>query len=276
MKTWVFLAVSLSLVVFAAHSIDAYNTHFLAEHGMTELNKDIFYKTFGEFKNYFSDMSYLKADIYYHGGIYHIDEGKDEHEHETQPQSCLVKETQALHEHEDIHDHKHEHAEHKIRPSLNILFDIADAMRITEHRHLWGKEEKEIVPWIYYAVRLNPHNEEAYSVGGFWLAVKLKKPDHAIKLLEEGLTNNPESWKIYQALGQVYFVQKKNYEKARTYFEKAKGLGDKEKVNKFDKRKIYTFLAESCKETGNEEQATELYRELLKLFPGDKTLEAKI
>ena len=147
-------------------------------------------------------MSYIKADVYYHGGIYNF--GKCE--------GCTDEkihvEEEMEHGHKDIHAHEHERANGLAKPSLNILLNISKARTITEHRHLSGNEEKETIPWTYYAVKLNPHNEMAYSVGGYWLAVRLKKVEEGINFLKEGLYNNPDSWDICATLGQIYFVNK--------------------------------------------------------------------
>ena len=226
MKTCIVIIIGIFLIIFLATTIDSYSQNFLVRHGLSGLNNDIFYKTFGEFRDYLSDMSYLKADVYYHGGIY----GSSKCE-ECGHEGLRIEE-------------KTEDAKGKIKPSLNILIDIGKAMAITKHRHLSGNEEKEIVPWIYYAVRLNPHNEPAYSVGGFWLAAKLKKVDEAIEFLKEGLDNNPDSWEICAMLGQIYLLNKKDYENARIYLEKAKKLGDKQNIDKFEKKKIYILLSE--------------------------------
>lgn len=261
MKTYIFAIIGVSLIIFLATSIDTYNQNLLAQQGLSGLNNDIFYKTFGEFKDYLSDISYLKADLYYHGGTY------DFRKYEEARDEGLHIEEEMDHAHKGIHAHKHKKTRAETRPSLNILLDIGKAAGITEHRHLSGNEEKEIVPWIYYAIRLNSHNKSAYSVGGFWLAVKLKKPDRAIKFLKEGLINNPGSWEICETLGQTYFFNKKDYENALIYLEKAKELGDKQNIDKFEKRKIYILLAEVYKKAGDIAKSNELYKELPNLSP---------
>jgi len=233
------------LIVFLADSVCVYNEGFLTRQGLVQLNNDIFYKTFGEFKNLLSDVSYVEADVYYHGGIYNF------HEHEEEPHGCIMEKTKQ----KDVNAIREHNGLKGVKPSLNILLDVGEAIHITEHKHLKENEEKEIIPWIYYAIRLNPHNEAAYAVGGFWLAVQLKKPDKAIKLLKEGIANNPGSWEICATLGQVYLINKKDYENAKAYLEKAKGLGDKGKTDKFDKMRIYSFLAEAYVKLGEKNKA---------------------
>ncbi|MBN1353816.1 MAG: tetratricopeptide repeat protein [Candidatus Omnitrophica bacterium] len=270
MKVFVTVAIGIFLISFLAASIDAYNGSFLAARGISGTEKDVLSKIFGGFKEYLSDMSFVRADVYFHGGIYNM--GKCEHG-PCKENLHVAGEAEHAHEHRENHGHD---LPDKIGPNSNILLELGKAIGITEHRHLSGNEEKEIVPWIYYSVKLNPHNIEAYSVGAFWLAIKLKNPDKAITLLKEGVTANPDSWEIYTMLGYIYFIVEKNYANAENFLEKAKKFGDAQKVDKFEKRRIYTLLAEIYIKKGRETEAIELYKELLELFPEDETLRKKI
>ena len=254
------IGIGISIITLLGSSIDSYNQSFLTQKGITGLNQDIFYKTFGEFKNYLSDTSFVKADVYYHGGVYAF---KKDCEACNKEQPHIIDEKDSTDK--DEHFHEHEHVKDEARPSLNILLDISEAMHISTHRHLRGNEEKEIVPWMYYAVRLNPHNEIAYSVGGYWLAINLKKTDEGIKLLKEGFSNNPESWEICATLGQIYLLHKGDYGNAITYLEKAKELGEKQNIDSFGKKRIYIFLAEAYKKSGNVDKYKELTDKIEKL-----------
>ncbi len=242
MRIFVYFILGIAAIIVLGNAIDTYNGSSLIKQGISGLNRDIFYKAFGEFKDFLSDMSVLKADIYYHGGTYEF------RKHEKTPSGEGLHIMHELkHTGSPAHVHKHAHVEHRIKPSLNILMDIGNAIQITEHRHLSGKESKEIVPWLYYAVRLNPHNEQAYSVGGFWLAVKLKKPDEAIRFLKEGVDNNPDSWEIPAMLGQIYLINKKDYKNAYIYLKKAKEIGYKKGLDRFEKKRIDTLLGAARK-----------------------------
>ncbi len=262
-----FVITGIISLIFLAGSLSAYNEGFLIKQGASGLNNDIFYKTFGEFKNFLSDTSYVEADVYYHGGIY------DFHGNEKESGKCIAH--KAHREKTDTARGRNTMSR-KAKPSLNILPAVGEAMLITEHRHLKGDEEKEIIPWIYYAIKLNPHNETAYAVGGFWLAVQLKKPEKAITLLKQGIVNNPCSWEIYATLGQVYLVNKSDYKNAKIYLEKAKELIDKSKADKFDKMRVYSFLAEAYAKLGKTNKALEVYREILVFAPGDEAIKRKI
>ena len=77
-------------------------------------------------------------------------------------------------------------------------------VRPTEHRHLSGASlEKEILPWLWAAVRTDPHNVLAYDVGAYWLAKRLRRPDKALDLLAEGIRFNPDSPQLEYSRGAV-------------------------------------------------------------------------
>ena len=147
---------------------------------------------------------------------------------------------------------------------------------ITEHRHLTGNEEKELLPWLYYAAALNPHHELAYTVGGYWVGIRLKRPKEAIRFLREGLLNNPKSWEIYKTIGEVYYVTQKDYGKALNYLDRAKTLGNEQGIDALEKRLIYVPLAEAYAARGNPQESIKLYEELLKDFAGDEAIKNRI
>jgi len=137
------LGVGISLIALLGSSIDSYNQDFLTQKGIAGLNQDVFYKTFGEFKNYISDISFIKADIYYHGGVY---EFKDDCETCDKDKLHIIEEKESTHKAE--HHYEDKHTKDDVKPSANILLNIEEAMHISTHRHLSGEESKETVPWM--------------------------------------------------------------------------------------------------------------------------------
>ena len=224
--------------------IDNYNISYLSQKGIVE--KDILFKTIGEAKILLSDMSYITADIYFHGGLF---------SHPAEP-------------HE--HAHKHIHA-----PKFNLLARLAEKLEFHEHRHLSGEEVKEILPWFYYAVKLNPHNIEAYVIGGYWAGLMLDKLDEGVRFLKEGLRHNPDSWEIHGEIANLYKV-KEDYEKAISYYGKAHSLITRKNSDKFDRRVVLTFLGVCYEKTGDNLKAINTYREILKDFPDNEILIQKI
>jgi tetratricopeptide (TPR) repeat protein len=70
---------------------------------------------------------------------------------------------------------------------------------------------------------LDPHLIVAYQFGGNFLAPKPPSgpgmPDKAIRLLEYGIRNNPDDWRLYYQLAFIYYIDLKDYPKAAEVFE---------------------------------------------------------
>ncbi len=73
-------------------------------------------------------------------------------------------------------------------------------------------------PLLNLATTLDPNLIPAYRFGSTFLAeprpVGLGRPDLAIQLLERGIRENPEHWRLYQDLGNVYYFSLHDNQKA--------------------------------------------------------------
>ena len=78
---------------------------------------------------------------------------------------------------------------------------------ITEHTHLEGNNEREILPWLKLSAELDPQKIETYTVAAYWLR-DLGKVKEAEEFLREGLRNNPDSYEILFELGRLYHENK--------------------------------------------------------------------
>jgi len=264
MKAALILCFFICSTIGLSSNIEKYNIEFLEKEGCRDLDKDILSRVFGELRTYLSSASYINADIYFHGGLY------DFHE------DCSLFTPAHISSHSEKEGDAHaNHGHHPQKETLNPLLKISEKISIAQHRHLSGNEEKELLPWMLYSVKLNPKNEKAYVIGGYWLGMRLNKIDEAISFLHDGIRNNPESWDIYLMLGQIYLIALKDYQNARIYLEKAKDLTGNKKMDKFDIRAIYTFLAEAYDKTGSPEASINLYEKLLKMFPNDETIKRR-
>src|SRR5437588_9986821 len=68
---------------------------------------------------------------------------------------------------------------------------------ITEHTHLQGGNEREILPWLRVSAELDPHRIDTYTVASYWLRSSLGKVDEAEQFLREGLRQNPGSYELW-------------------------------------------------------------------------------
>jgi len=81
-----------------------------------------------------------------------------------------------------------------------------------------------LAPLLEITTHLDPHLVVAYEFGSTFLASKpphgAGQPDRAIDLMEFGIRNNPDNWRLYYDLGFVYYMELKDYKKAADAFER--------------------------------------------------------
>lgn len=77
-------------------------------------------------------------------------------------------------------------------------------------------------PLLDITTTLDPHLMPAYRFGSIFLSDRPPRgegrPDLAVKLLERGIAANPDDWRLYQDLGNVYYFDAKDYAKAAAAF----------------------------------------------------------
>src|ERR1700728_3226488 len=81
-----------------------------------------------------------------------------------------------------------------------------------------------LAPLLEITTQLDPHLILAYEFGASFLAPDppngAGKPERAVKLMECGIQNNPDDWKLYYDLGFVYYMNLKDYAKAAEVFQR--------------------------------------------------------
>ena len=82
-------------------------------------------------------------------------------------------------------------------------------------------------PLLDVATTLDPNLLPAYRFGATFLSQPeprgAARPDLAVQLLERGLKANPGYWRLYQDLGNIYYLELKDYAKAgQAYLEGSK------------------------------------------------------
>ena len=86
----------------------------------------------------------------------------------------------------------------------------------------------QLWPLLDIATTLDPNLIIAYHFGATFLSDSPPRgagePEHAVALLERGIKANPEHWRFYQDLGNVYYFDKKDYLKASLAFEEGSKL----------------------------------------------------
>jgi len=171
----------------------------------------VFKVLLGEGRRLFANQFVVMADVYFHSGYYpSIFDRRDP-----------VKPTAMSGQHsEHGHDAQDEHDEHE--KEMDFLGEPRDWVerfgrhfRITEHTHLAHGQEREILPWLQLAADMDPQMVQTYTVAAFWLRKQLGKVKEAEMFLREGVRNNPNSYEILFELGQLYYENNHDAERAR-------------------------------------------------------------
>jgi tetratricopeptide (TPR) repeat protein len=75
-----------------------------------------------------------------------------------------------------------------------------------------------LAPLLEITTQLDPQLTVAYEFGASFLAPAppdgAGEPERAVQLMEFGIQNNPDNWKLYYDLGFVYYMNLKDYKKA--------------------------------------------------------------
>ncbi|HLZ11472.1 MAG TPA: hypothetical protein VKP58_02695 [Candidatus Acidoferrum sp.] len=78
-------------------------------------------------------------------------------------------------------------------------------------------------PLLDLSTTLDPNLIPAYRFGSTFLAearpVGAGRPDHAIALIERGIRENPEYWRLYQDLGNIYYFSLRDNAKAAEAYD---------------------------------------------------------
>ncbi len=121
-----------------------------------------------------------------------------------------------------------------------------------------------LYPLLDNATTLDPRFMAAYSYGAMVLPAIDKK--QAIALIEKGIKNNPDQWRLYQHLGYIYWKSKDYPKAAETYKEGVKIAGSPPFMK--------SMAAKMTNEGGERETAREIYQQMYNEAQDSKTKES--
>ena len=108
-----------------------------------------------------------------------------------------------------------------------LLADIywTRAVQYFGSRHVTRATDYNLLaPLLEITTALDPKLVVAYEFGANFLGPKppegAGQPDKAIALLEGGIRNNPDDWKLYYDLGFFYYMDLKDYARAAEAFDR--------------------------------------------------------
>lgn len=143
------------------------------------------------------------------------------------------------------------------------------------HFHLRGDEVTEMLPWLWMALRMDPHNVETYRVAAFWLSSDAKRPNLAYEVLLDAQRNNPGSYQVKLDMGRLFLREGKieDAEKAFTaainFWPGNLNRKDPDAVNEaiFEKAEILLYRALLHEVRGEIDSEVGLLKKIIAVFP---------
>jgi len=165
----------------------------------------------GDGRRLFANHFFVQADVSFHSGYYPSIFDRRE-----PPTSSPM--TRGHDEHgEDAHEREMAF----LGQPRDWIEQFGRYFRVTEHKHLEGGQEREILPWLRLSAELDPQRVETYTVAAYWLRIRLGRIADAEAFLREGLRNNPDSYQILFELGRLYQENRRDTDRARNVWEQA-------------------------------------------------------
>jgi tetratricopeptide (TPR) repeat protein len=177
-------------------------------------------------------------------------------------------------------DEDHEREMQFLGPPTDWFDRFGRHFLITEHTHLQGGKEREILPWLRLSAELDPQRIDTYTVAAYWLR-SLGKIKEAEEFLREGLRNNPGSYEILFDLGRMYSENYHDSARARNVWELAlrRWYEREPKKKEPDNRSLHDIaihLARLEENAGNLPRAAQLLEMAKRVSPNPAVLQHQI
>ncbi|HLJ55129.1 MAG TPA: tetratricopeptide repeat protein [Chthonomonadaceae bacterium] len=101
-----------------------------------------------------------------------------------------------------------------------IVGDSINQLWVQSDRHFHLGEHNHCINLSKIIVQGDPHNMEAYASGA-WLLWSHKRNPEAEALLQDGIDANPDTYYMYDEMGQYWLFDRRNPKAAIPFFEKA-------------------------------------------------------
>lgn len=163
----------------------------------------------GDIRANLSDLIFIKTERYLHSGVAYLPHLDTEEMVKSGNIQARKQDKPAVHHHhEEGEDHSHSHEEEAVvtvirPPEEDFRGFVGDLEREVKPWLPPGSPDvhtkgTELLPWYRLATLGNPRNERAYMIGAWWLkSLQDEKMLHeAVKFLEEGIANNPDSFQL--------------------------------------------------------------------------------
>jgi tetratricopeptide (TPR) repeat protein len=171
---------------------------------------------------------------------------------------------------------------HKAEMALdNSIFQrVAAQVSPDVHVHVKGTDIREIMPWLWLAIRTNPSNVEPYLIASYWLTREARKPDLAREVLQEAFRRNPRSYRVLLELATLYMHFGQREEAKRTLTAALATWPGKEDPEDKDvkkaKQEMLLYRSLLFEMDGDVEHARQDLEEVVHIFPAQSNLAKRI
>ena len=226
----------------------------------------------GDGRKVFAERFFTKADVSFHSGYYpsifdRAGAPQNSH-HMTSEEGSPAEE-------------EHERQMNFLGKPRDWIERFGRNFMVTEHTHLEGGKEREILPWLKLSAELDPQRIDTYTVAAYWLRVRLGKVKDAEQFLREGLRANPGSYEILFELGRLLYENYHDETRARNVWELAlKRWNEQDAAGKgpdtFVLEEIAANLGRLEEKAGNIERAVSYLEIARKVSPEPLVLQRQI
>lgn len=205
-----------------------------------------------------------KADQYFHGGITEIENCShgDGHFH-----SGYGPRVNNGHDGCDD-DHIHDHEDH-VEP-FDPWASIKHAVRLPViDQHLDDDKSRELLPWFWAAIRLDPQNTRAYLNAAYVLEAYHNMPEKALEIIDSGIQAVPHNPELEFSKGMLLFKNLNRTDDAIVSFRNA--LSDLSDENDDDslimKVRLYEVIGKIAQERGDSETLRDCFEKANAIRP---------
>ncbi len=209
-----------------------------------------FSRILGSAKEVVGDTLFLKADSYFHGGIA---EKFDEHDEDLTKEGFVGGEAEK-------------------KTASDWIGAVNERIQSHEHSHLAVDKRKEMLPFLALSISLDPHNIEAILSTAYWLDSQFGKTDEAIRTLEKGTRDNPDSWELERQTAELYLLKKHDAVSAERHYRAALKRSETEVLDAFERLNIYYHLGDAFALQKKNGEAGVAYRSALEYMDPQKPL----
>lgn len=169
---------------------------------------------------------------------------------------------------------------HKEVIEKTLFQKAAEELSPTKHAHLGGAQVKEIMPWLWLALRTDPKNAELCLVTSFWLSSAIARNDLALQVLQEGQLNNPFCYEIQLEKGRLLLSMlrltsaEEAFNAALAFWPGSNNPEDFRVRN--DKMRILLYMSLLHESRGEAALAIRRLKEILELFPKDANIRTRL